>query len=182
MSWLLQIERLRSRFKPFRRSRDSAVDPAPEVPPREDFGIHSVFALFVCHSANHQGSRLDRWCCPKSRISRQISWTIRSCNAEAERLLGYRAAELVGQSIKLLIPKERQAEHDEMLARIGRGERVELFETVYLARDRRRLEIALAVSPVHDATGAVIGASNTRRLAADRRRADVAPGYLAAIV
>ena len=72
-----------------------------------------------------------------ANITTDLLGTIRSCNAEAERLLGYRAAELVGQSIKLLIPKERQAEHDAMLARIGRGERVALFETVYLARDRR---------------------------------------------
>ena len=68
-------------------------------------------------------------------------------SAAAERLFGYAAAELVGQPIRMLIPPERQAEEDEILAAIRRGERIDHFETVAsprTARAARRLAHGVA--------------------------------------
>jgi hypothetical protein len=63
----------------------------------------------------------------------------------------------------MLIPPERQAEEDDILARLRKGERVEHFETVRMTKDGRRLDVALTISPVRDDSGAVIGASKIVR-------------------
>ena len=49
-------------------------------------------------------------------LSKSLDGTIRSWNASAERIFGYTADEMVGKSIRLLIPDDRQAEEDEILS------------------------------------------------------------------
>jgi PAS domain S-box-containing protein len=107
-------------------------------------------------------------------ITKNLDGIIQSCNAAAERIYGYSAAELIGQPINILIPAERQNEEVEILARIRRGERVEHFETVRLAKGRRLVEVSLTISPVRDDRGRIIAASNVARDITDRRRADAA--------
>jgi PAS domain S-box-containing protein len=96
-------------------------------------------------------------------IAKDLDGVIRSCNAAAERLFGYSSDELIGQSIRKLIPPDRQFEEDEILARLKRGERVDHFETVRMAKDGRRLQVALTISPVKDDAGNIIGASKIAR-------------------
>lgn len=96
-------------------------------------------------------------------LAKDLDGVIQSCNAAAERLFGYSSAELVGRSVRILIPPERQSEEDDILARLRRGERVEHFETVRLAKDGRRIHIALTISPVRDQAGRIIGASKIGR-------------------
>ena len=86
-------------------------------------------------------------------VSKTLDGVIRSWNAGAERIFGYTAAEAVGQPITLIIPPERLDEEPAILARLRRGERVEHFETVRVAKDGRRIDISLTVSPVRDADG-----------------------------
>ncbi|WP_161884017.1 PAS domain S-box protein [Deinococcus alpinitundrae] len=89
--------------------------------------------------------------------------TIRSWNAGAERLYGYTAAETVGQPITLIIPPELRAESAEAFSKVMQGERVEAFESVRIAKDGRRVPVIVTVSPVLDATGKVIGVARTTR-------------------
>ena len=96
-------------------------------------------------------------------IAKNLDGVIQSCNAAAERLFGYTSQELVGQSIRKLIPPDRQSEEDEILARLRRGERVEHFETIRMAKDGRRLQVALTISPVKHDAGRIIGASKIAR-------------------
>jgi PAS domain S-box-containing protein len=96
-------------------------------------------------------------------LSKDLDGVIQSCNAAAERMFGYSSEELVGKPVRMLIPPERQSEEDDILAKIRRGERVDHFETVRMAKDGRRLDIALTVSPVRDTSGNVIGASKIAR-------------------
>jgi PAS domain S-box-containing protein len=96
-------------------------------------------------------------------ITKDLNGVIQSCNAAAERLFGYSSAELVGQSIRMLIPPERQSEEDQILERLGRGERIEHFETVRITKDGRHLDLSLTISPVRDDTGTIIGASKIGR-------------------
>ncbi len=70
-------------------------------------------------------------------ISKDLNGIIQSVNAAAERMFGYRADELIGRNIRILIPPERQDEEDLILGRIRRGERVDHFETVRVAKDGR---------------------------------------------
>jgi PAS domain S-box-containing protein len=115
-------------------------------------------------------------------LSKDTDGIIQSANAAAERIFGYSPAELVGKSVRMLIPPELQAEEDEILARIRRGERVDHFETVRLTKDNRRIDISLTVSPVRDGSGRVIGASKIARDITERTRARATQARLAAIV
>ena len=105
-------------------------------------------------------------------VSKTLDGTITSWNSTAERILGYTADEAIGQHIKLIIPPDRWAEADEVLARIGRGEKVDHFETVRRAKDGRLLNISLTVSPIRNAQGSIVGASKVARDITDRLRAE----------
>jgi len=96
-------------------------------------------------------------------IGKTLEGLITSWNRGAERMFGYTAAEAVGQVIILIIPAERRHEEDEVLARLGRGESVDHFETERVRKDGRRIAISLTVSPIRDATGRIVGASTIAR-------------------
>src|SRR6188768_4024424 len=105
-------------------------------------------------------------------LSKTLDGTIRSWNASAERIFGYTADEIVGKNIRMLIPDERQAEEDEILARLRRGEYIEHYETVRLTKDGRLLDVSLSISPVRDSSGRVIGASKIARDISARKRVE----------
>ena len=103
----------------------------------------------------------------KTLDSRIVSW-----NAGAEQLFGYTASEAIGRSIALLIPPERQDEERMILERLRRGERIEHYETVRLAKSGRRIDVSLTISPVRDASGQIVGASKIVRDVTARKRAE----------
>jgi PAS domain S-box-containing protein len=107
-------------------------------------------------------------------IAKNLDGIIQSSNAAAERLFGYTADELIGQSVRILIPPDRQWEEDDILARVRDGHRLDHFETVRVTKDGRPIDISLTVSPVRDASGAIIGVSKTARDITDRKRAAAA--------
>src|SRR6201991_4462179 len=80
-------------------------------------------------------------------ISKTLEGIVTSWNAGAERLFGYTAAEMIGQSITRLMLLEIQQEAIEILARIRRGERIERFESIRIHKSGRRLNISLTISP-----------------------------------
>jgi len=104
-------------------------------------------------------------------ISKTLDSVIRTWNAGAERLFGYKAEEAIGRSILLIIPPDRLDEEKMILARLARGERIEHYETVRVAKDGRQLDISLTISPIRDAEGNIIGASKIARDVTERRRA-----------
>ncbi len=103
-------------------------------------------------------------------LSKDISGTITSWNAGAERLFGYRPEEAVGRSIKLLLPPQRQDEEDLIMVRLQAGERVEHFETVRVAKDGRSLPVSVTISPLKDGAGRIIGASKIVRDITERKQ------------
>ena len=106
--------------------------------------------------------------------SKSLDGSVESWNAAAERLYGYTAAEIVGRPVTVLVPPERVAETTELLARIGRGERVDNFETVRLRRDGSPVHVSLTLSPIIDTAGRVTGVSSITRDISERKRADAA--------
>jgi PAS domain S-box-containing protein len=114
-------------------------------------------------------------------ISKDVNGIITSWNAGAERLFGYAAEEMIGESIRKIIPHDRQTEEDEVLGRIRLGERVDHFETMRLRKDGRLVAISLTVSPIRDSTGRVVGASKIARDISERLRLQAAAQEQAAI-
>ena len=107
-------------------------------------------------------------------LSKDFHGIVQTWNAGAERLFGYRAAEVVGQPIALLLPPERIDEEEQILQRLVRGERVEHLETVRVAKDGKRLDVSVTVSPVMGPDGRIAGASKIVRDITDRKRAEKA--------
>ncbi|HEV8335875.1 MAG TPA: PAS domain S-box protein [Candidatus Polarisedimenticolia bacterium] len=105
-------------------------------------------------------------------IGKTLEGIILTWNAGAERVFGYTAEEAVGKSILLIIPPERHDEERVILEKLRRGERVDHFETVRVAKGGRRLDISLTSSPIHDVSGRVIGASKIARDITLRKRAE----------
>ena len=103
-------------------------------------------------------------------VGKDLAGTIISWNAGAERLFGYRAAEIVGHSILTLVPAERQDEEQGVLNTLRRGGRIEHFETVRVRKDGRRVSVSLSVSPILDSAGKVIGAAKIARDISARKR------------
>jgi PAS domain S-box-containing protein len=103
-------------------------------------------------------------------ISKTLDGTIQSWNAEAERLFGHTADEAVGRSITLIIPPDRLDEERLIVERLGRGERVEHFETVRMSKTGRLIDLSLTISPIRDAGGRVIGASKIARDITEQKR------------
>ena len=107
-------------------------------------------------------------------VSKDLDGIIRTWNRGAERLFGYKAAEVIGRPITILIPPDRLDEEPGILARIRRGEPVDHYETVRRHKDGSLIDISLTVSPTRDAKGAIVGASKIARDITERKRAEEA--------
>lgn len=105
-------------------------------------------------------------------ISKTLDSTITSWNDGAEKIFGYSADDMIGKSIRLLIPNDRQSEEDDILSRMARGEKFSNYETVRVCRDGRRVDVAVNVSPIFDAAGNIIGASKIAHDISERKRAE----------
>ncbi|MBS0630701.1 MAG: PAS domain S-box protein, partial [Verrucomicrobia bacterium] len=143
---------------------DSLSMPAPQANSPTDPGAMAARLAAIVESSSD------------AIISKDLNGIILSWNRGAEAIFGYTAAEMLGQSIRRLIPAERQSEEDDILGRVRRGEPVPPFDTERLVKTGRRLEVSVTVSPICDARGAVIGASKIARdiSAAKRREREVA--------
>src|SRR6202166_223847 len=96
-------------------------------------------------------------------ISKDLKGNITSWNISAERLFGYRADEIIGQSIMLLIPPELQHDEVQILTKIKAGESIDHFQTVRVKKSGERMEVSLTISPVKDERGVIVGAAKILR-------------------
>ena len=104
-------------------------------------------------------------------VSKDLDGTITSWNRGAERLFGYKAEEIIGKSVTILIPTDRLDEEPQIIERVRRGERIDHFDTVRRRKDGSLIDISLTVSPIKDANGRIIGASKIARDITERKRA-----------
>jgi len=103
-------------------------------------------------------------------IGKDLTGTITSWNAGAERLYGFTAAEAMGQPIALLMPPDGPDELPALLERVGRSERITDYETRRLRKDGTPLDVSLRLSPIKDQTGAIVGISTIARDITERQR------------
>jgi len=104
-------------------------------------------------------------------ISKDLDGTITSWNTGATHLFGYTPDEILGRSVTVLIPPDRQDEEPYILGLVRRGERVVSYETVRQRKDGSFIEVSLTVSPIKDSDGRVVGASKIARDITDLKRA-----------
>jgi len=102
-------------------------------------------------------------------ITKSLDGIVRSWNPAAERLLEYRADEIIGQPIARLVPDDRQNEESLILARMRRGESVAHFETVRRRKSGSLVDVSLTISPIRDRAGVIIGASKIMRDITERK-------------
>src|ERR1051325_928735 len=93
-------------------------------------------------------------------VGKDLSGVIQSWNQGAEKLYGYSPEEAIGRSMTMLLPPGRENGEADILARIGRGERVEHFETERLRGDGKRINVSITISPIRNGGGKIIGASH----------------------
>jgi protein-histidine pros-kinase len=105
-------------------------------------------------------------------ISQDLDGTITSWNSAATRMFGWSAAEALGQPITIIVPERYRAEDARMLERIRTGAIVQHDETFRQRKDGPEIEISLALSPIKNAAGAIIGASKIARDVTGRKKAE----------
>lgn len=107
-------------------------------------------------------------------VGASIEGTILAWNKGAEKIYGYRADEIVGKPLSLIVPPERPEEVRWVLDRIARLEKVDRHETVRIRKDGRRIHVSLTASPILNPTGGIAGASTTVRDITKRKTAEEA--------
>ena len=105
---------------------------------------------------------------PDAMLSLDLSGVITSWNQGAQRTYGYRADEALRHSVTMLIDAEHRAEMEEVLARIGRGDVVEQFETAWVSRGGAPIQVSLSAAPLRDEEGAIVGVATVARDVTER--------------
>lgn len=106
-------------------------------------------------------------------IAKSLEGIITSWNPVAEKLYSYSSEEIIGKPITLIIHEDRPDEMSVILGKNRAGQRLEHYETVRVRKDGTAMPVSLTVSPIHDADGAVIGASSIARDITDRKKIEV---------
>ena len=105
-------------------------------------------------------------------IGKTLEGVITSWNPAAESMYGYTAEEIIGKPISILFSPDRPREMDDILAQIRKGHRVDHYETLRRRKDGTLTHVSLTVSPIHDSSGELIGASSIARDISERKRID----------
>jgi len=123
-------------------------------------------AMAVSHLAAIVESSAD------SIVGETLDGTIVSWNLAAQRIYGYTGEEVIGRSIGILVPPDPAEERPRFLESVGRGERIEHYETVHLRKDGRQIPVSLTISPITDVTGQITGVSTISRDITERKRVE----------
>lgn len=103
-------------------------------------------------------------------IGKDLRGVVTDWNAGASKIFGYSSAEMIGQSVKVLLPPGREREEDDILSRISRGERVTYIETQRKRKDGVLIDVSLTISPIRDANGKIVGASKIARDISEKKQ------------
>src|SRR2546428_12638738 len=96
-------------------------------------------------------------------IGKTLDGTITSWNPGAERIYGYRAEEVIGRPISILVPPDHSDELPPIFERLRRRERIDHYQTVRIHKDGKRITVSVTISPVRDEQGQIVGASAVAR-------------------
>jgi PAS domain S-box-containing protein len=105
-------------------------------------------------------------------IGKTVDGIITSWNPGAEKMFGYSAEEVVGQSMLMLFPPGCADEEMQILARVVRGERIEHFEAVRVGKNGKNIDVSVSLSRIVDRNNQTIGLSKIARDVTERKRAE----------
>lgn len=105
-------------------------------------------------------------------VGKNLRGIVTTWNRAAERLFGYSAEDMIGQSITRVIPPGLENEEPEILRRLAAGEPIHHYETIRRRKDGTDVHVSLSVSPVIDSQGRVIGASKIARDITEQKRVE----------
>ena len=107
-------------------------------------------------------------------IGKTLDGTIVSWNKGAEKIYGYKAEEVLGHSIAILLPPGNPDELPAIMKELRRGQRIESYETTRVHKDGHLIDVSVTISPVKDGAGKVVGASTIARDITKRKQAEAA--------
>jgi PAS domain S-box-containing protein len=96
-------------------------------------------------------------------IGMRLDGIVTSWNAGAESMYGFRAHEIVGQSLERLIPAELHGEVAELLEIVKHGRGINRYESKRIGKDGRCFDVSASLSPTRDLRGRVVGAATITR-------------------
>jgi PAS domain S-box-containing protein len=105
---------------------------------------------------------------------------ITTWNRSAQRLYGYNSAEVIGRKGTFLLPKDRVSELDQVQTRAATTAGAQEFETKRVHKDGHLVDVAIAVSPIHEKAGMTIRISSRSRDIGERKRTDALAAEMAA--
>lgn len=105
-------------------------------------------------------------------VSKTLEGIVTSWNGAAARIFGYASEEMVGRSIRMLLPPERADEEDVILRKVNAGEHVGPYDTRRVRKDGSLVDVSLTVSPIRDEHGVIVGVSKIARDIGDRLEAE----------
>lgn len=156
--------------------RDVHVDYIPHLSNRQQVVGYYVMIVDVTDRVRSEATR--GWLAAivehshDAIIGKDLNGIVTTWNAAAERMYGYRPEEVVGQSVAVLFPPDREDEMKSILERVARGEAVEQVETVRLHKDGTRLDVLVTISPIRGERNQVLGASSISHDMSGYKRAD----------
>lgn len=104
-------------------------------------------------------------------VGKDLNGIVTSWNAGARNIFGYRADEMIGTSIAQLMPGGSHDENEVILDRLRRGERIDHLETVRRTKEGALIDVSIAVSPIRDDRGRLLGVSEIARdITASKKR------------
>ena len=115
-------------------------------------------------------------------IGKMLDGTVTSWNKAAERLYGYTAQEMIGQSISRIFPPAQVGDLWGYLERLRRGERIAHHDVVRIAKGGRQIDVSLSMSPVTDAAGRIVGAASIAQDISERKRMEATQSDFLAMV
>ena len=98
-------------------------------------------------------------CAGTAIISQDLSGNVLTWNRGAERVYGFSAAEMIGNTMAMLIPSGRVGEDMAMMDKLRHGEGTHLLETTRLTKSNGVIHILLTLSPIRNREGDIVGAA-----------------------
>ena len=100
---------------------------------------------------------------PDAVVGLDLKRIVTSWNKGAELMYGYRAEEAIGKYASQFMPPEVEEEALDLRARVLRGESVTSFETLRRRKDGTLMYVSLALSPIRNAEGEIVGTASIVR-------------------